>query len=127
MTKKVSGVLVDIVGTAGVTAKEWTPVLVSAAAIKHIAKKPKVAKKKWFRKAVMKKPPYKLGWKKTQSTSRRRQVALASRPKNWKLKTRYLSTARALTSLSNVTKDRRTKTLARADAKYFYKRYRGMK
>ena len=80
---------------------------------------------KWFQKAVKEKPPYNLGgWKKTQSSKTRRRLALSSRPKNWTLKHRYLSTARALQSLANVTKDKQTKVNARADAKYFYEKYK---
>jgi len=78
--------------------------------------------KKWFRKAVRKKPPYHLGWKKTQSTATRRRKAIASRPKSWSLKKRRTSAGRALTALANVTKDKRTKTLARRDASYFFKK-----
>lgn len=78
-------------------------------------------KKRWFGKAIMDKPPYTLGWKKTQSTSTRRSAALSSRPKSWSLDRRRLSAARALTALANVTKDKRTKELARRDAGYFYK------
>ena len=76
--------------------------------------------KKWFRKAVMEKPPYRLGWKKTQPTKVRRAKALASRPKNWSLRRRRRSAAQALIALSNVNKDKRTKELARRDARYFY-------
>jgi len=79
--------------------------------------------KKWFKKAVMKKPPYSLGgWKKTQPTNLRRQKALSSRPKNWTLKHRYLSAGRALQALANVTKDRPTKEIAMRDARYFFKK-----
>ena len=60
-------------------------------------------------------------WKKTQSAGIRRRVALSSRPKNLSLHDKRLSTARALTALSNVTTDRRTKELAKRDAEYFYK------
>ena len=80
-------------------------------------------KKKWFQEAVEKKPPYKLGWKKTQSAETRRRMALESRPKNWKLDTRRLSAARALQALANVTKDPRTRQLAKEDAAYFYRLY----
>lgn len=80
-----------------------------------------MSKKKWYEKAVREKPPYTLGWRKTQSTGVRRRAALASRPKNWSLHKRRLSTARALTALANVTTDRRTKELARKDAEYFYR------
>jgi len=76
---------------------------------------------KWFKKAVREKPPYNLGgWKKNQSARTRRRIALNSRPKNWTLKRKYLSAGRALQSLANVTKDRRTKVIARMDARYFF-------
>jgi len=77
--------------------------------------------KKWFIKAVRDKPPYKLGWKKTQVVRVRRKNAIASRPKRWSLRRKRLSAARALTALANVTKDKRTKELAKQDAAYFYK------
>ena len=79
----------------------------------------------WFKEAVEKKKPNKLnGWTKTGSTTTRRRRALSSRPKNWKLKTRYRSVARALQSLANVTKDKRTKEVAKRDANYFFKKLR---
>ena len=77
--------------------------------------------KKWFQEAVLDKPPYKLGWKKSQSKRVRRQTALASRPKNWTLDHKRLSASRALQALANVTKDKKTKRLARMDAEYFRK------
>jgi len=77
--------------------------------------------KKWFQEAVAKKPPYTLGgWSKDLAPITRRRYALESRPKNWTLRHRYLSTARALQSLHNVTQDQTTKRAALADAKYFY-------
>lgn len=76
---------------------------------------------KWFQEAVRAKPPYKLGWKKSQSEDTRRAKALASRPKNWKLRTRRRSAAQALQALANVTKDKETKRLAEKDAEYFRK------
>jgi hypothetical protein len=79
-------------------------------------------KKKWFKKGVMKKAPYKLGWKKTQVMSTRRRMALESRPSNWTMKHRYKSAGQALMSLANVTKDKQTKYLAKRDAHYFYKK-----
>ena len=79
----------------------------------------------WFQKAVKEKPPYNLGgWKKTQTRKRRRILALSSRPKNWTLKHRYLSAARALQALANVTKDQQTREKASSDARHFYKMYR---
>lgn len=79
-----------------------------------------MTKKKWYVKAVREKPPYNLGWKKTQSTGVRRRAALSSRPKNWGLDKRRLSAARALNALANVTTDKRTEELARRDANYFF-------
>lgn len=76
--------------------------------------------KKWFKKAVQAKPPYTLGWKKDMPADKRRKAALASRPKNWSLRNRYLSAGRALQALANVTKDKATKRLASIDAKYFF-------
>jgi len=78
-------------------------------------------KKMWFREAVYAKPPYTLGgWSKTLKPSVRRARALRSRPKNWSLRRRYLSAARALQALANVTRDPGTKRAARADARYFF-------
>ena len=80
-------------------------------------------KKNWFKKAVFAKKPNTLGgWSKDKGTETRRRLALGSRPKNWTLKHRRLSTARALQALANVTKDRGTKQKAISDAKYFYNR-----
>lgn len=70
---------------------------------------------RWFQ------PGKSLGWEKDMSQTQRRKVALASRKGN------LLSTARALQSLSNVTKDAETARKARADAKYFYDQYRRKK
>ena len=76
---------------------------------------------KWFKKAVLEKPPYNLGgWHKNQSVSLRRRHAIASRPKNMTLRHRRLSAARALQALANVTKDKATKRAALSDARYFY-------
>lgn len=81
-------------------------------------------KKKWFGPAVAARPPYTLGgWSKDQSVSVRRRLALASRPKSWSMKRRYLSAARALQALANVTKDMLTKRTAKVDAEYFFSMY----
>lgn len=83
-----------------------------------------MVKKKWFKEAVEEKKPYSLGgWSKGQSASVRRRRALDSRPRNWSLKRRYLSSSRALQSLANVTRDKQTKLKAGADANYFLKKY----
>ena len=80
-----------------------------------------VTKKKWFKKAVNKKAPYTLGgWSARQTLSIRRLKALSSRPKNWTRRHKYLSVARALQALSNVTKLSYVRITARADATYFF-------
>lgn len=77
--------------------------------------------RKWFRRAVMARPPYNLGgWSKDQSANLRRRKALSSRPKNWTLKKRYLSAGRALIALANVTRDSGTREKAKSDARYFF-------
>lgn len=77
--------------------------------------------KKWFKKAVEKKPPYTLGcWSKGKSARARRLCALHSRPSNWTLQHKYRSAGRALQALANVTKDKRTKIVAKRDADYFF-------
>lgn len=81
----------------------------------------------WYREAVYKKAPYKLGWKKTDSMEKRRRRALASRPKNWSLKNKYLSVARALQALANVTRDRETRMKAKKDAQHFLALYKRKK
>lgn len=69
----------------------------------------------------MKRPPFTLGgWKKNQTAVVRRSRALASRPKNWSQRKRYLSAGRALLALSNIQQDKPTKAKARADARYFF-------
>ena len=78
---------------------------------------------KWFKKAVDDKPPYTLGGcKTTQTATTRRRLALSSRPRNWTKKHRYRSAAQALQALANVTRDKKTKLKATADAKYFRRR-----
>lgn len=67
------------------------------------------------------------GWRKSLKSTTRRRYALESRPKNWKLTTRYLSVARALGALANVTTDSRTRILAKSDSKYFYEKYQKTK
>ena len=62
-----------------------------------------------------------LNWRKEDSQARRRQAALASRGG------KYLPTAKALMALSNVTRDLKTKRLARADSLYFYALYKKSK
>lgn len=84
--------------------------------------------RKWFGPAVAARPPYTLGgWRKDQKASVRRRLALSSRPKNWSRKRRYLSAARALQALANVTKDLGTRAAAKADAAYFYAKNRALR
>ncbi len=60
-------------------------------------------------------PGRSLNWSKTDSQTKRRRAALASRRGN------ALKTARALQALSNVSQDKETSRKAGADAKYFYR------
>ena len=78
--------------------------------------------KRWFQKAVYAKKPNTLGgWSKSYPAWKRRELALKSRPSNWKLSTKYLSCGRALQALANVTKDNATRKYAIADAKWFFR------
>jgi len=78
-------------------------------------------KREWFQEAIYAKPPYTLkGWSKNQPAKTRRMLALKSRPKRWDIKKRYLSAARALQALANVSTDPETIKKARSDAKYFF-------
>jgi len=74
--------------------------------------KRKQKKEKWFR------PAEPTGWSKRDSAVKRRRTALASRHGD------LLATAKALQALSNITTDKDTKRLSRADAIYFFGRYR---
>lgn len=67
---------------------------------------------KWFKKGEP------TGWQKGDTQTQRRRVALASH------KGKLLPTARSLMALSNVTQDKETARLARADAQYFYALYK---
>ena len=62
------------------------------------------------------------GWNKTEAPEKRRDLAIKSRPKNWKKHTKTLSAARALLALSNVSEDKETKEEAKKDAEYFFKK-----
>lgn len=78
-------------------------------------------KKPWFKKAVLERKPDTLeGWRKEMPAEKRRADAVASRPVNWTNKKKYLSAARALQALANVSKDPETKRLAKEDADYFF-------
>ena len=66
---------------------------------------------KWY------KPKIHSGWSKDLTELGRRRKAYKSH------KT-YLSTAKSLMALSNVSKDATTKRLAKSDAKYFYRKHK---
>jgi hypothetical protein len=70
---------------------------------------------KWF------KPKVHSGWRKTLTPRGRRVKALKAHRGN------LLSTARSLGALANASKDKQTVRLARADSKYFYKKYKEKK
>lgn len=72
----------------------------------------KVKKERWYS------PTRHTGWQKSQTATERRRRSLRAH------KGDKLSTARALQALANVTTDKQTKKLARADAAYFYDLYR---
>lgn len=67
------------------------------------------------------------GWKKTQLSTTRRQRMLASTPKNWTSEKRYRLAGRRMQALANVTTDKRTSTLAKSDARYFFNKLKEMK
>lgn len=69
-------------------------------------------KKKWYA------PKVHSGWKKTQPASVRRSKTLKAHGGN------LLSAARGKQALANVTKDEETRTLALADAKYFFEKHK---
>ena len=72
----------------------------------------KTKSERWFA------PTRHTGWQKNLPATKRRQLSLRSH------KGDKLATARALQALANVTTDKQTKKLARADAAYFYDLYR---
>ena len=63
-------------------------------------------------------PTVETGWSKDMSAGERRAKALRAH------KGDELATARGLQSLSNVTTDKETKKLSRADALYFYRKHK---
>jgi len=84
--------------------------------------------KLWFQRAVYAKTPYSLGgWHHTQAATARRRRALSSRPRNWSKPRRYLSVARALQALANVTQSTETARIAKIDANYFMRVYHRMR
>ena len=72
-------------------------------------------KERWFS------PVTETNWHKTDSVAIRRRNALKAHGGD------KLATARALQALSNVTTDKTTKRLSRADARYFFDLYRKVK
>lgn len=75
----------------------------------------------WFKKAIEEHKPDTLGgWRKEMPAKKRRADAVDSRPKNWSRNKKYLSAARALQALANVTTDPETKRVAKEDADYFF-------
>lgn len=69
-------------------------------------------KEKWFAPTVT------MDWTKDMLLKERRANALLAHGNN------YLSTARALQALANVTTDKETKIEARKDAKYFFRKHK---
>lgn len=69
-------------------------------------------KERWFAPSVT------MNWTKDMPVRERRENALIAHGNN------YLSTARALQALANVTTDKDTKFEARKDAKYFFRLHR---
>ena len=86
----------------------------------------KVTKKDddWFQQAIDKNPPDTLGgWKSSLKAEKRRSLAFQSRSKKERMSERYLSAARALQALVNVTQDKDTKIKAKRDADWFMAKY----
>lgn len=84
-----------------------------------------MAKNQWTKELNNKNLQYNIGgWHKDQSPETRRRHVLTSRTKYQCSYKKYLSAARALQALANVTKDKETKLKALSDAKYFYEKSR---
>ena len=73
------------------------------------------SKSKWF------KPKTRSGWSKDLPPKKRRAIVLRAHHGD------LLSAARSKQALANVTRDMATKRAAKADAAYFYRRYRKTK
>ena len=80
--------------------------------VKRTHKKRTPKARRWYR------PTIHMGWKKTQSASVRRELALEAHEGD------ELAAARALQSLANVSQDTTTKKLAAADAKHFFREHK---
>lgn len=76
---------------------------------------PRKRKEKWFH------PKTHMGWAKDLPAAERRDKALKAHGGD------ALAAARALLALANVTKDKETRRLARADADYFFRMHRRQK
>lgn len=75
-----------------------------------------VRKKYWFN------PKSHSEWKKSQTATTRRRKLLASTDKRKSIHDRYVSAARKIQALANVTKDLSTKRKAKSDAMYFFRK-----
>jgi|WetSurMetagenome_2_1015567.scaffolds.fasta_scaffold891474_1 hypothetical protein len=64
----------------------------------------------------------KTGWTKDLPTRKRRMKALQSTDHRMSAKDRFVQAGRRLQALANITKDTRTKMLAKIDARYFFNR-----
>lgn len=79
--------------------------------------------KAWYKKAIDESGAKDLGgWRKELPEDKRIAEAISSRPKNWNRHTKYLSAARALQALANVTKDESTAKAAKSDADYLFEK-----
>ncbi len=71
-------------------------------------------KKKWF------KPTTHSGWEKDMSMEERRRKVRRAHGGD------LLASGRSMQALSNVTKDKETKSKSRSDAEYFFKKHKGV-
>lgn len=94
----------------GYTRKDGTWVEATTYKVKDRGKKGRTPKgKRWYE------PKTEMGWEKKQPSAKRRRLALRAHGGD------KLAAARALQALANVTTDKPTERLARADAKHFFK------
>lgn len=73
-------------------------------------------KKYWF------KPKTHTGWDKDNKASTRRRKLLSSTDKRKTMHDRYVSAARKIQALANVTQDKETERKAKSDAQYFFRK-----
>ena len=98
----------------GYTRKDGTRVKASTYLVKDRGEKGRTPKdERWFD------PQVGTGWRKDMPMAKRRKAALSAHNGD------ELATGRALQALANVTTDRETKSKARADALYFFKKHKG--